>query len=480
MDYDTSVNKSVKENIRTIPIMIALLIGGFMGLFSETALNMAMNDIIIQFNITASTGQWLTTGYLLVLGILIPISAFLIKRFSTRTLFVISLCFSIVGVFIAATSSNFSILLIGRIVQAIGTGMIIPLLFHTVLIVFPIHRRGTAMGLVGLVIMFAPALGPIMSGVIIDYFNWHFIFWMVMPFLIFALIFGVVFIQNLTVTSKVKVDILSIILSTIGFGGIVFGFSYAGEENAGWGSPIVIVSLIAGVISLVSYAYRQLMIKNPVLDLRAFKQPMFLLGIIVTLFANIIIFSTNIVLPLYMRGGLGLSGTTAGLLLLPGGIVNGIMSLVNGRIFDSYGPRGLVIGGFIISSFSLFFFSNLSMSTNQFFIILFFLLLMVSMSMVTTPSQTNGLNQLDRKLYPDGSAIVNTMIQTSGAIGTALAISIVNSSQRKYLSGTIDSTNNKVQADALILGVQNSFTFVAVISVIGFICALFIKRVSIK
>lgn len=476
----TQLNEAKDKQVKTIPIMISLLIGGFMGMFSETALNMAMNDLIIEFQISASTAQWLTTGYLLVLGILIPVSALLIKRFSTRKLFIVSISFSIVGLFIAAVSPSFSVLLIGRMIQAVGTGIILPLLFNTVLILFPPRKRGTAMGVVGLVMMFAPATGPIVMGLMIDNFNWHVIFWLIIPFLVFALIFGIIFIHSLSTITKHKIDILSIILSTIGFGGIVFGFSYAGEESGGWASPVVLFALVMGICSMTFFVYRQLSIKEPMLYLQVFKYPMFALGIAVTLFANIIIFSANILLPLYMRGGLGLSGSAAGLLLLPGGIVNGIMSLVNGRIFDKFGPRWLVIGGFIISILSTLFFSNISSSTNSLMIIVFFMLLMVSMSMVTTPSQTNGLNQLERELHPDGSAVVNSMIQTSGAIGTAIAVSILNASQSSYLGKVANPASSKIQAEALIVGIQNAFTFAALISIIGLICALFIKRVSVE
>lgn len=309
-------NEKYNKQLRVVPIMISLLISGFVGMFSETALNMAINDLIKEFSISHSTAQWLTTGYLLVLGIFIPISGLLIKRYPTRKLFITSLSFSILGVFVAAISTNFTVLLSGRIIQAVGTGLMLPLLFHTVLILFPLRKRGTAMGIVGLVMMFAPATGPISSGLIIDYFNWHMIFWMVIPLLVFALIFGIVFLPNLSNVSKQKIDILSIILSTIGFGGIVFGFSYAGDE--GWASPIVLSSLLAGLIALIIYVFRQLSIEEPVLYLKVFKYPMFILGIVVTLFANIIIFSSNILLPLFMQGGLGFSASKAGLLMLPG------------------------------------------------------------------------------------------------------------------------------------------------------------------
>ncbi|TMN23899.1 DHA2 family efflux MFS transporter permease subunit [Lentibacillus cibarius] len=458
--------------------MAALLISGFMGMFSETALNMAIHDLINEFHISASTAQWLTTGYLLVLGILIPVSGLLIKRFPTRNLFITSLSFSIVGLLVAGVSPSFSVLLSGRMIQAVGTGLLLPLLFHTVLVLFPPAKRGTAMGLVGLVMMFAPALGPVSAGFIIEYLNWHMIFWIIIPFLVFAIVFGIAFLPNLTEISKHRIDMLSIVLSTIGFGGIVFGISYAGERE-GWSSPVVLIALIAGIIALAVYIIRQLSIDEPVLYLQVFKRPMFTLGIIVTLFANIIIFSSNILLPLYMQGGLGLSASKAGLLLLPGGIINGIMSMVNGRIFDKYGPRGLVIGGFVISTIVVWLFSIISSFDSAYIIIFFYMLLMVSMSMVTTPSQTNGINQLDPSLYPDGTAMVNSMIQTSGAMGTAIAISILNGSKNAVLS-QVNHPSGIDQAEAIVTGVQHAFAFAAFVSLAGFICSLFIKRVQVE
>ncbi|MUV38235.1 Lincomycin resistance protein LmrB [Lentibacillus sp. JNUCC-1] len=474
----TSQAQTHNPQVKAAPIMAALLISGFMGMFSETALNMAINDLIKAFSISPSTAQWLTTGYLLVLGIVIPVSGLLIKRFPTRKLFVTSLSFSILGVLVAGISPNFWILLSGRIIQAIGTGLLLPLLFHTVLIIFPPWKRGTAMGIVGLVMMFAPATGPISAGLIIEYFNWHMIFWIITPFLIFALVFGIIFLPNLTKVQKHKIDLLSIILSTVGFGGIVFGFSFAGESE-GWSSPIVISALITGTVALVLYVFRQLSIDEPVLYLKVFRHPMFILGIVATLFANIIIFSGNILLPLFMRAGLGLTASAAGLLLLPGGIVNGIMSMVNGRIFDKHGPKALVIGGFALSTVTVWFFSKVTSSTSPYLIIIFFMLLMVSMSMVTTPSQTNGINQLEPELYPDGTAVVNSMIQTSGAIGTALAVSILNMTQRSLLAEAANPADTQVKAEALISGVQNAFTFAMIISILGLITSLFIKRIRV-
>ena len=218
---------------RVLPILVSFLIAGFIGLFSETALNMALNSLIGDFGIQETTVQWLTTGYLLTLGILVPVSGLILQWFTTRQLFIVSLGFSIIGTFIAAISPTFAFLMIARVVQAIGTALMLPLMFNTILLIVPPHKRGKVMGLLGLVIMFAPAIGPTLSGLILQSLSWHWIFWISLPFFVIALIFGFYFMQNVSTLTKPKIDILSIVLSTIGFGGVVYGFSSAGEVVAG-------------------------------------------------------------------------------------------------------------------------------------------------------------------------------------------------------------------------------------------------------
>jgi len=467
------------QTVKVVPLMASLLICGFMGMFSETALNMALSGLMKEFNISPSTAQWVTTSYLLVLGILIPVSGILIRRFRTKKLFITGITFFITGLVIAATSSTFTILLIGRIIQAIGTGLLTPLLFNTVLVIFPPQKRGTAMGIVSLVMMFAPATGPIISGLVIQYFNWQLIFWMPIPLLIFSLILGVRHLMDLSSEMKPKIDLLSIVLSSIGFGGLVFGFSHAGEANVGWMSWEVLGSLLIGVLAMIFFVFRQLSIKEPILNVRVFKQPMFILGISLTVLSNMIIFSSNLMLPMYMQGGLGFSSAQAGLLLLPGGILNGIMAFINGRIFDKHGPRWLVIPGFMMGVIAAFVFAHISGTTHSYTIIIFYTLLMIGMSMITTPSQTNGLNQLDRNLYPDGSAIINTTIQTSGAIGTAIAVSILNANQHAYLNQIREPLTSALQVKALVFGIQHAYLFATIVAIIGLICSLLIKRVLI-
>ncbi|MCE5173112.1 DHA2 family efflux MFS transporter permease subunit [Paenibacillus profundus] len=464
--------------IKTTPILISFLIAGFIGLFSETALNMALGDLIQVFSISSSTVQWLTTGYLLTLGILVPVSGLLLQWFSTRQIFIVSLIFSIIGTLVAALAPSFEVLMFSRVIQAIGTGLLLPLMFNSILLIFPINKRGATMGLIGLVIMFAPAVGPSISGLILEKLTWHWIFWVCLPFLILALVSGILYMQNVSTITKPKIDILSIILSSIGFGGIVYGFSSAGEN--GWGSTIVITMIIIGLAALTLFSLRQLKMDKPMLDLRVLKYPMFTLGLLAVFICFTVIMSTMILLPLYLQTGLALTAFTAGLVLLPGGVLNGLMSPITGRIFDKFGPRGLVIPGFAIMLIMLWIMSNVTIETPVSMVIVMHSILFIGVSMVLMPAQTNGLNQLPKNLYPDGTALMNTLQQMSGAIGTAVAITIMSASQKRYMNNMTDLSDPSSIGASLTAGVQDSFIFTLIIAMVGLIISFFIKSSRVK
>ncbi|MEK5334227.1 DHA2 family efflux MFS transporter permease subunit [Lysinibacillus sp. FSL W8-0992] len=464
--------------IKTTPILISFLIAGFIGLFSETALNMALGDLIQVFSISSSKVQWLTTGYLLTLGILVPVTGLLLQWFSTRQIFIVSLIFSIIGTLVAALAPSFGILMFSRVIQAIGTGLLLPLMFNSILLIFPIHKRGATMGLIGLVIMFAPAVGPSISGLILEKLTWHWIFWVCLPFLILALVSGIVYMQNVSTITKPKIDILSIVLSSIGFGGIVYGFSSAGEN--GWGSAIVITMIIMGLTALSLFSWRQLKMDKPMLDLRVLKYPMFTLGLLSVFICFMVIMSTMILLPLYLQTGLALTAFTAGLVLLPGGVLNGLMSPITGRIFDKFGPRGLVIPGFAIMPIMLYIMSNVTIETSVSMVIVMHSILFIGVSMVLMPAQTNGLNQLPKNLYPDGTALMNTLQQMSGAIGTAVAITIMSASQKRNMNNITDLSDPSSIGASLTAGVQDSFRFTLIIAMIGLVISFFIKSSRVK
>ncbi|CAM3187475.1 DHA2 family efflux MFS transporter permease subunit [Filibacter tadaridae] len=474
----TSNVQQEKQVIKTTPILITFLMAGFIGLFSETALNMALGDLIRIFQVSPSAIQWLTTGYLLTLGVLVPVSGLLIQWFSTRHLFFASMFFSIIGTLVAALAPSFEVLLVARVIQAIGTGLMLPLMFNTILVIFPVHKRGTIMGLMGLVIMFAPAIGPTISGLLIEYLSWHWIFWISLALFIIALLFGIVYMQNVSDITKPKIDVLSIILSTIGFGGIVYGFSSAGEN--GWGSAIVVSALLIGLIALALFSLRQFKMPRPMIDLRVLGYPMFTLGLLTVFITFMIILSSMILLPLYLQTGMAIAAFTAGLILLPGGLLNGIMSPITGRIFDKYGPRGLVLPGFVLMAVMLWMLSTITAETSIVMVIVMHSILMIGVSMTMMPAQTNGLNQLPRELYPDGTALMNTLQQVSGAIGTAVAITIMSVSQEAYLKGVTNPTDPSNIVASLTAGVQDSFIFGFILAIAGLIVSLFIKSSRVK
>ncbi|WP_236347273.1 DHA2 family efflux MFS transporter permease subunit [Paenibacillus plantiphilus] len=459
--------------------MISLLISGFIGMFSETALNIALSELMTVLEITPATAQWLTTGYLLTLGILVPVSGLLLQWFTTRQLFVASLIFSIVGTLVAALAPTFEVLLTARVLQAAGTGLLLPLMFNTILIIFPAEKRGAAMGIIGLVIMFAPAVGPTFAGLMIEHLSWHWIFWVSLPFLVLALLCGILYMQNVSTITKPRIDLLSILLSTVGFGGIVFGFSKAGEGTEGWGSTLVIVSLAVGVASLILFSWRQLTMKQPMMNLRVFKYPMFVVGLLMVFICMMIILSSMLVLPLYLQKGLALSAFSAGLVMLPGGILNGIMSPLMGALFDKYGPRWLVIPGLALVGVVLWFLTGVTTASTLSLIIVLHSCLMIGISMIMMPAQTNGLNQLPQSLYPDGTAIMNTLQQVAGAIGTAVAVSILTRGTDAYLKASADPANPGELAKAMTAGSQDAFMFGVIVTAAGLLVAFFLKRVRV-
>ncbi len=471
--------KKMKQ-YNTRAIMASLLICGFVGMFSETALNIAITNLMDVFQISAATAQWLTTGFLLTLGILMPMTGLLLQWFTTRQLFIASLASSIVGTLIAALAFNFTMLMVARVLQALGMGLLLPLMFNTILVVYPPEKRGAAMGFVGLVIMFAPATGPTVAGILIEYLTWHYIFWLSLPFLIIGLLVGLKYLENVTKVTKPRIDLLSIGLSTIGFGGVVFGFSKAGEGAEGWNSPIVVTSIVVGLVALVLFTLRQKAMREPMMDLRVFKYPMYNVGLLLVLSCMMIILSSMIILPMFLQNGMKLSAFTTGLMLLPGSALNGILSPRMGRLFDRYGPKWLVIPGLVIVAVTLWFLSSISTASSIAFIVSLHIGLMVGISMVWMPAQTNGLNQLPPELYPHGTAVMNTLQQVAGAIGTAVAIIILTSGMEKYLHNSPTPTKNTEVANAMMFGSQHVFLFTLVVTLIGLIMAFFIRRVVVN
>ena len=467
----------MKNQYNTRAILTALLICGAVGMFNETSLNIALTNLMEVFHISAATAQWLTTGFMLTLGILMPVSGLLLQTFTTRKLFIGSVMSLIVGTLIAALAFNFEMLMFARVLQAVGMGLLLPLMFNTVLVIYPLEKRGAAMGLVALVIMVAPASGPTIGGLLIEYLTWHYIFWISLPLLVIGLLIGLKYLKNVTDVTKPRIDLLSVLLSTIGFGGVVFGFSKAGEGSEGWSSMVVITSsIVIGLVTLVLFILRQNM-SDPMLNLSVFKYPMYVIGMLLIMSCMLISMSSTIILPMFLQTGKGLSVLITGLMLLPGSVLSGLIQPYVGRLFDKYGPKWLVIPGLVILTVMIWFFTTISPTSSVAFIIALHIGLTVGIALIWTPAQTNGLNQLPPELYPHGTAVMNTLQQVGGAIGTAVAISILTGGMEKYLHGSSAPTKQTEIANAMASGSQNVFYFTMIIALICLILAFFIRRV---
>ncbi|MHC3757658.1 DHA2 family efflux MFS transporter permease subunit [Staphylococcus succinus] len=448
-----------------------LMISGFMGLFSETALNMALTDIMQDFQVPAATVQWLTTGYLLVMACLVPASSYLIKWFNTKSLVITGILLSLAGVLIGAVAPNFGVLLFGRIIQALGTGMLLPIMMTVLMFIFPVEKRGAIMGIMGLVITAGPALGPTLSGIIISALSWHFIFWISAMLYIVVLILAFWRVENVGEITRPKIDIISIFLSTIAFAGLVFALSTMAE--AAVTNVIVWLPLAIGIVSLVTFIIRQFKLESPMLNLNVFKYPMFVLGAVMVFVTILCVLSTGILLPLYLKGALLYSAVIAGLILLPGNAVNLVLSPVIGSLFDRFGARYFgIIGFFCILVAAIIFAVIISASTPVWAIILTFMILFAGISLVMMPAQTNALNQLPRALYADGSATITTLIQVGGSASTALSITLYTASMNMFMKGHAHVTNEV----AIAHSVQYVFYFIIGLAMIGLICACFVKK----
>lgn len=463
-------------NIKVIPIMLSLIIGAFFAILNETLLNIALVTLMEEFSIPLTTVQWMATGFMLVMAIVIPISALLLQWYTTRQLFLSTMVVFTIGTIICASAPTFSILLTGRLIQAVGTGLLMPILFNVFLLIYPPHKRGKIMGLLGLVIMFAPAIGPTLSGVIVEFLGWRYLFIVVIPFALFSIIFAYKYLVNVSEVTKPKIDFISIVFSTIGFGSIVYGFSSVGESPDGFLSTNVLIAIVAGVVGIVLFVIRQFKLEEPVMDLRVFKYPMFTHAVLMFLIIIMAMFASEIILPLYMQGPLALSAATAGLVLLPGSLLNGIMSPFMGHLFDKYGPRFLMIPASLVLSGTMFMMSRLTTETALWVVIVGYILLMLTVSAIMMPAETNGLNQLPKRLYPHGTAVMSTLQPVAGAIGVSVFISIMNTRQLKFLQQADTPNDPATISEAMVAGVELVYLIAFAMSIVAVILAFTVYR----
>ena len=456
--------------VRTGPVVGLLLVSAFIVVLNETAMGVSIPHIMAGLGVAATSAQWLTTAFMLTMAVVIPVTGVLLQRYPLRRNFFTAMGLFAVGTAIAAAAPTFEVLLAARIVQALGTAIMLPLLFTTVRPVVAPDRRGRTMGLVTIVPAAAPALGPTVSGVIVSSLGWRWIFLLVLPVALLAIVAGAVWLRNVTPTAPARFDPLSVALSAIGFSGVIYGLASIGEgSTAGIPSWIPIT---AGVVALVLLVTRQLALRHTdrvLLDIRVFSGRLFTLSTITVVIVSIALFGSLILLPLYIQQVLGEPAYVAGLMLLPGGLLSGILAPLVGMAYDKVGPRALILPGAVVVTGAMAAFSTLGPATPVWLVIGMHVLLSIGTALMMTPLMTTALGSVPPHLYPHASAIVNTLQQVSGAAGTALFITLFS----------VAAAGSSAEPATLAAGVGTAFAVGAGISALGIVLAPFLRRPAV-
>ena len=442
-------------------VMLAVLVfGTFVTVLNQTVVAPALPSVMAEMSVDASTAQWLTTGFTLVNAIMIPITAFLTDRFTTKRLFLVSMVIFTAGSALAGWGPSFAVLLLGRLVQAAGAGILMPLVMTVLMWTFPVDKRGTAMGLFGIVIAFGPAIGPTVAGIIIDRYTWHDMFYIITVLSAIVVLIGVFVLQKGGDTNKdVTLDVPSVILSSVGFGGLLYGLSTIGSYGL---RADAIAGTLVGVVALVFFFRRQLKMEHPMLQVRVLQNRKFLIATIIGMLVQGALLAAGILVPIYLQSLMGYSATVSGLVLLPGAIIMGAMGPIAGRLFDKHGPRVLSIIGMGVLTVTTFCFAFLGTETGLITLTILYTVRLFSLSLVNMPITTWGMNALDNELVNHGTSVNNTFRQVAGSLGTAIIVSAST-------IATNASSRVMTPTQASIFGIDVAFALAGVLCLIGFI-----------
>ncbi|HCT6568351.1 TPA: DHA2 family efflux MFS transporter permease subunit [Staphylococcus aureus] len=489
------------EGVSRGKILASLLFGMFIAILNQTLLNVALPKINTEFNISASTGQWLMTGFMLVNGILIPITAYLFNKYSYRKLFLVALVLFTIGSLICAISMNFPIMMVGRVLQAIGAGVLMPLGSIVIITIYPPEKRGAAMGTMGIAMILAPAIGPTLSGYIVQNYHWNVMFYGMFIIGILAILVGFVWFKLYQYTTNPKADIPGIIFSTIGFGALLYGFSEAG--NKGWGSVEIETMFAIGIIFIILFVIRELRMKAPMLNLEVLKFPTFTLTTVINMVVMLSLYGGMILLPIYLQNLRGFSALDSGLLLLPGSLIMGLLGPFAGKLLDTIGLKPLAIFGIAVMTYATWELTKLNMDTPYMTIMGIYVLRSFGMAFIMMPMVTAAINALPGRLASHGNAFLNTMRQLAGSIGTAILVTVMTTQTTQHLSAfgeELDKTNPVVQDHmrelasqyggqegamkvllqfvnklATVEGINDAFIVATIFSIIALILCLFLQ-----
>ncbi|CAN2924808.1 MDR family MFS transporter [Streptococcus dysgalactiae] len=478
-----------KEYNRTAMVML-LLIATFAGVLNQTSLGTAIPTLMTSFNINLATAQQATTWFLLANGIMIPVSAYLTTRFSTKWLYVTAYAILITGLLITALAptDNWTLFLFGRIIQASAVGITMPLMQVVMVNIFPTEQRGAAMGLNGLVVGLAPAIGPTFAGWILKHdfvlmgvhLSWRAIFILPLVILTLAFLAAPFVVKDVIANRDMSLDVPSLILSIIGFGSFLWGFTNV--ANNGWGDlTMVILPIVIGVSVISLFIYRQLHLEVPFLDVRVFKVKQFSVTTAAIALSMMTMMGVEMMLPLYLQNVHGLSALDSGLALLPGALMMGLVSPIAGRVYDKVGARRMALVGFSILAIGTIPFTFLTAATPDQFITLMYAVRMFGIAMVMMPLTASAMSALPPHEAAHGTAANNTARQIASAIVVALLSSVTQNVINTNKPAKLLLTNDPLayasrMIDASLKGFQTSFSLGLVFALLGIIVALFLRK----
>lgn len=450
-------------------MMIAVLVASaFVMILNETILSVALGPLTKELGVATTTVQWLTSGFLLTMAVVIPTTGFLLERFTPRQIFLASLTLFSAGTLLSALAPGFGVLLAGRVVQACGTAVMLPMLMTTVMRLVPVAKRGATMGTITIVIAVAPAIGPTVGGGVLAAMGWRGMFWIVLPLSLLALAFGAARMRLGGETRMVPLDVLSVLLSAVGFGGILYGLSSVGESGGGEHLVAPWIPIAVGAVALVVFVVRQLSLQRQdraLLNLRPLTHRPFVVALVMSaLLFMCLLAVAAILLPLYLQTVQRATPLVSGLAVLPGGLVLGLLGRPVGRLFDRFGARPLVIPGAGATAVSMWLFTTLGPETPLALVIGIHMVLMAGLGMMMTPLMTEALGSLPDHLYSHGSAIMATLQQVAGAFGTAVFVTVAS----------LGTTNPSGAPDAA--GLHTAFIVAGVLGVLLFVTSLFVRR----
>ncbi|MBB3938129.1 DHA2 family efflux MFS transporter permease subunit [Aureimonas phyllosphaerae] len=449
-----------------------LVVSTFTVILNEMMMAVALPRVMVDLDVPASTAQWLTTAYMLTMAIVIPATGFLTERYQMHTVFTLAMTLFTVGTTVAIIAPGFGALLVGRIIQAVGTAIVLPLSYTAMSSLVPASRRGSVMAMNIVATSAAPALGPVFSGLILSRFDWPWLFIAILPLAVGTLILGNSMIRVASVLRKVSLDPLSIALSAVGFAGLVYGLASLGE-SAGHAVVSPWLSMLVGAVVVATFVVRQLHLQKAdraQLDMRPFAARTFSVSAFTMLCFMIACFGMMTLMPVILQTSYGFTAVQAGLFMVPGGATIAIVSAVVGRVYDRVGARPLVVTGAVVDAAGLYALSTLAPGTPMGFLVGAFLVTIVGQAMMWTPLFAASLGVLDKHLLPHGSAIVNTLQQLAGAAGIAIMFSIMSTTSEALVAG------GEAVGQAMAHGAQQAYLVGCVFVILSLVTALFLPR----